>query len=209
VLDPKGEDLGQAGAKAGSASSFAAWLTEMGRASFPLVDPERYTALKAEARAVAARKNLGAVLAGLRGKAEKETGQAQVEACDLLAKLLEYARFQRERADALRETAPPDALEAYKALALQFKGDEVARLAEATRLELEKDPKFQRELKAGAILRTMRETGAQIRRDRPLDASVNRTPVATLRSLLQALDKNFSDTKVFAQAKKLIADLGL
>jgi hypothetical protein len=209
VLDPKGEELGRPSGKTGSASSFAAWLKEQSRASFPLVDPARFQHLKAEARAIAGRKNLGATLAALREKAEKEEGAAREEARELLTRLLEYASLLLSRAEALKASDPPEALAQYKSAAKDFKGDEAGRRAEEAVVALEKDPAFQRELKAFALFRNMKDLKAQVRRDRPLDSPSNRTAVAGLRSLMQALDKNYADTATAAKARALLKELGL
>ncbi|MHC5037616.1 MAG: hypothetical protein ACYTHM_09905 [Planctomycetota bacterium] len=208
ALDPKGNVLGRPGGKLHSASGFVSWLKEMGRASFPLIDPAKYTVLRSEAKSIAARKNLGTVLADLRGKAEKETGKAQEEARALLEKLLAYAGYQLDRAEKMKDEDPGEALAMYKNIAAMFKGDEVGEKADAIYTALKKDKAFQREIKAGALYRQMRELKNRINPKRPLDSPSNRKTVATLRALMQGLQKKFSDTKACEKAKKLMDALG-
>jgi hypothetical protein len=208
ILDPKGEELGRPGGKLQSPSAFSSWLAEQSRASFPLVDPARYKILRAEAKAIAARKKLGAVLSGLRVKAVEETGQEKAEAAELLAKLLDFANYQLERAETLKESSPGEALAFYKKVASMFKGDAVGEKAGATRAALKKDKTFQREVKAGTILEKMRALENQIKPKRPLTSPTNRKVVASLRAMLMILKKKFGDTKVYERAKKLVDGLG-
>jgi hypothetical protein len=208
VLDPKGEELGRPGGKLQSPSAFASWLAEMSRASFPLVDPAKFKVLRAEAKAVAAQKKLGTVLAALRTKAVEETGEAKTEAADLLAKLLDFANYQLERAKKLEETSPGEALAFYKKIASTFKGDTVGAKAQATHATLKKDKAFQREVKASAVLDKMKELAGRIKPKRPLTSPANRKIVASLRALLLALQKKYGDTKVYQRAKKLVDGLG-
>lgn len=209
VLDPEGEVLAMAKGELGSASGFVKWLGEMSRASFPLVDPERYTALAQEARAIAARRNLGEVLKGLREKAESETGEALAEAGELRDKLLDYATYRLERAAARKDADPAGALEAYKEIASEFRGDAVGEEADRIHKDLKGDKAFQRELKAGTVLAMIRDLKDGIRADRPLDAPANKKAVAKIRMLMAALERSFADTKVFEKAQALVKELGL
>lgn len=208
ILDPEGGEIARAGGKLGSASAFAAWLKQHSRASFPLVDPAAFEILKNEARQIAARRKLGAVLASLRDKALEETGKAREEAGDLLAKLEDYAAFQVKRAKGLMERDPAGALAALKAVAAQFKGDKVGADADAAYKTLKKDKAFQREVKAGLVLAKMRELKRKIKPKRPLTSPSNRKVVNQLRGLMRVLEKSFKDTRMCARARELMKALG-
>ena len=212
VLDPKGKVI----AKCPSASGLASWMKKHAQASYPLVDPAEFKELSKEAKAVASRRGLGKVLAGLRVTAaggESVSEAAQAEAKTLLEKVEGYANWKVAHAKKLETDDPASALAAYKELAAQYKGDKVGDEAKATYDRLRKDKAFKAEIAASKLLQQAKEAAKKFKPAKYkgkldfTDAAFKKKNAKTLKTVglaLTTIVKRYGETKAAVEAKKLL-----
>lgn len=178
-----------------------------------LAGPREYVHVKAEADKVRKRKGMGSAVNALREKAESADGEEKEEAADLLGRLLGYADRERKKADALVEAGDPlAAVQIWKALAKDFKGDAIGDEAAALEKEKAKDPAFKRELEAAKILAGMEASADRIdppRRgeDEEKWKKKNQGALMGILGLFKKLESRYADTKVFGRAQALLKTL--
>ena len=113
-----------------------------------------YKKLKTQSAAIAARQNMGKMLAELRlTAANKDTDKDTAEEAGwLLERLDPYAKGQLDKAKELVDKDPVKSLEVFNDVAKTFSGSPEGDEAAAKVKELKADEKFQKELVAAGIL---------------------------------------------------------
>lgn len=222
ILDPQGNEIANLSGQVYNASSLASALEERSKISFPLVDPAEYEVLGKQAKAIAARRKLGATVSELRTIAEGGDGVTEAEKGEaerLLAAISPHVDWKFERADELKASNPPAALALYRELAARFKGDEIGLRAMGILDALKKDDAFQAELKAYAALARARgavESFKPCSGDRTLRLEscedCRRRNGAALRDvvrLLKTIQKRWPDTTAADAAEDLLGEWGV
>jgi len=140
--------------------------------------------------------------------AEGDTG---TEATYLAERIANYGNGILEDAKTNETEDAFAAMLGYAEASRNFKGHEIGDKAKARMKELKKDKAFQKELKAGKILKQMEAVAGTLKAVNggmnPQDPA-NRKPVAQLMALRKKLAKKYGDTKAAAKAEALFASFG-
>ena len=155
LLDPKGGELSRPEGALGSAGSYAKWLANHAKASFPLIDADQYPACRKEALNVAARKQLGKTTAKLRELLQDPDALTVQQVKELLAVVEAYAAFKEARIEELLNSDPLQAEGLLADLAGEFKGDAVGKRAQERLTALQKSERYQSEVVAAKALASL------------------------------------------------------
>lgn len=205
IIDPTGEVIAMAPkGTVYQAATFAKWIESHAGSSFPLVDVDAYPTCKKEASAVAGRKKLGTTLATLREyAADASDAQRQAQAKALVAKLTGYAAWKLERAEKKQTTNPVAALEIYKELGAEFKGDVIGDEAKATYDTLKKDKDFKASMTAHTLLeQALALVKHKTKKGKDTPPAVKHQAAG----ILMKITKKYPDTPAAKRAAELLAE---
>ncbi|MFH1228551.1 MAG: hypothetical protein V1701_11705 [Planctomycetota bacterium] len=182
----------------------------MDKAPDPLLGLEPYVKLKALAQKVAERKDLGKVMAELRGKLESTDATEKTEANRLFGLIDIYAQLLRKKAESRKE----DLLQycfMLADLAVMFKGDEIAKEAEGVIAELKKDKSFKASLECDNEIRGLIASLKPCQPTQPLDLtgcnSCQKKNKATIEKILEwcrKMSSQYPGSLIDIKAKELL-----
>ncbi len=166
-----------------------------------------YTKVKAEAKSIETRKNLGKTYAELKTKSETGDSETQTEAKELLSALDRFAKSELAKIEANKIDHPPEVIPAYKAFAKNWNDSEYGKQAEALATQLEKDESFKNELQAFAIVQKMEEP-----LDKYLMTKSEKKQKQILVSLLpqyQMLKQKYGETQIVKNLEETLKSMGV
>ncbi len=212
VFNPKGEVAWEGHDPSGMESAAE---VELKNAPDWLAGPRQYEKLKAEARKVASRQGLGTVAKDLRKKAESADEKEKSEADELLGRLQKHAERLMKRAEEMAaEGDPLGAIEIWKSLAKDFKGDEIADNAAKAEKDKGADAAFKKELEAAKIFDQIEKAVEKM--DLPGHGEdvdkwkkKNAAAVNGLVAAFKKIESKYPDTKVCARAREFMKILGV
>ncbi|MBL4847140.1 MAG: hypothetical protein JKY65_16590 [Planctomycetes bacterium] len=144
-------------------------------------------------------------------KLKGESGDTGGEATYLAERIANYGQGILSDAEANESEDAFAAMMGYVEAARNFKGHQIAKKAKARMKALKKDKAFQKELKAGKLLKRMEAVAGTLKSVNgginPMHPA-NRKPVAQLMGLRKKLKKKYGDTKAAAKAEALFASFG-
>lgn len=144
-------------------------------------------------------------------KLKDSDGDTGSEATYLAERIANYGNGILEDAKTNETEDAFAAMMGYAEAAKNFKGHEIGDKAKTRMKELKKDKAFQKELKAGQMLKQMEAVAGNLK---AVNGAINpqhpanRKPVAQLMALRKKLKKKYGDTKAAAKAEALFSSFG-